>query len=99
MTIRGEQKEPGERHRYQAECETGNQVIFRHGYIEGEVEGRINQRNSTSREVVKDSSDMHFVSYGTRLADVFMYQAPAEPTQDPPTEGLVSASPSATAEI
>ncbi len=74
-------------------------MIFRHGYIEREIEGRINQRNRTPREVVKDSSGMHFISYGTRLADVFMYETPAEPTQDPPTEGLVSASPSATDEI
>ncbi len=79
MTIRGEEKEPGQRHRCQAEYETGNQVIFRHGYIEDEIEGRINQRNSTSREVVKDSSGMHFISYGTRLADVLMCKAPIEP--------------------
>ena len=99
MTICGEEKEPRQRHRCQAECETGNQVIFGHGHIEDEIEGRINQRNTTTGEVVKDSSGMHFISYGTRLADVFMYKTPTEKTQDPPTEGLVSASPSATGEI
>ncbi len=99
MTICGKEKEPGKRHRCQSEYEAGNQVIFRHGYIKGEIEGRINQRNCTPREVVKDSSRMHFISYGMRLADVFMCKLPTEPTQDPPTEGLVSASPSATGEI
>ncbi len=80
MTICGKEKEPGQRHRGQAEYKAGNQVISRHGYIEGEIEGRIDQRNSTPREVVKDSSDMHFISYGRRLADVFMCKTPTEPT-------------------
>ncbi len=95
MTICRKQKEPRQGYRCQSEDQAGNQVVLRHRQIEGKVEGRIEQRNSTSREVVKDSSDMRFISYGTRLADVFMYETPAEPTQDPPTEGLVSPSPRA----
>lgn len=67
-------------------------MIFRHGQIKSEIEGRIGQSDATTGKVMKDPPGGYFVLYRSGFSYIFMDEIPAEETQGPPTEGPTSPS-------